>query len=186
MHATTEAEPVLHFRSADQAIKGPIQYAFTNTELGLALVGRSADGVCCALLGDSESDLFLQLQALFAQTEYVFAGNGLSQELAQIRTAIHRGVAPTGLRLDVGGTPFQQRVWQALCAIPAGQTRSYKDIAKQIAKPNATRAVASACAANVIAIALPCHRVVRSDGSLSGYRWGIERKRSLLRKEQSA
>lgn len=181
MHATTQ--PFLHFRSVGQAMNGAIHYAFTNSDSGLVLVGRSADGICCSLFGDSKDTLQQQLAALFAQTECEFASNELATELELIRTAINQGTAPEGLRLDLGGTPFQQQVWQALCAIPAGQTRSYKDIAIDIGQANAPRAVATACAANVLAAAVPCHRVIRQDGSLCGYRWGIERKRALLARE---
>lgn len=181
MHAKTQ--PFLHCRSASQAINGPILYACTLSDVGLVLVGRSADGICCILLGDCEDALQQQLAVLFAPTECRFAASQLAEELEIIRSAINQGVVPTGLRLDLGGTPFQQRVWQALCAIPAGQTRSYKDIATVLHQPGAVRAVATACAANVIAAIVPCHRVIRQDGSLSGYRWGIERKRALLASE---
>lgn len=184
MHATTQ--PFLHCRSVGQPINGPIHYAFTSSDLGLALVGRSTDGICCILFGDSEDALHQQLAGLFAHTECHLATTALAEELEHIRSTITQGTAPARLRLDLGGTPFQQQVWQALCAIPAGQTRSYKDIAKLLNQPHAVRAVASACAANVIAAAIPCHRVIRQDGNLSGYRWGIERKRALLASELSA
>lgn len=184
MHATTQ--PFLHFRSVGQAIHGAVHYAFTPSDLGLVLVARSADGICCIQLGDSETALQSQLYSLFPNTQCVPAAATLAPELAQISAMINEGRAPTNLRLDLGGTPFQQRVWQALCAIPVGQTRSYHDIAKEIGQANAPRAVATACAANVIAAAVPCHRVIRANGKLCGYRWGTERKRALLAKEFSA
>ena len=107
----------------------------------------------------------------------------LERELGQVIGFIDKDASEGVINLDIGGTAFQQKVWQALCGIPAGKTRSYSDVARHLGVPEAVRAVAGACAANVLAIAIPCHRVVRSDGSISGYRWGVERKRALLAEE---
>lgn len=184
MHTTHPA--FLHLRPLNQPVTGPIDYAFAHSQLGLVLVGRSAHGICCILFGASEAELQQQLTAQFAQAAPVLNPNALADELAHITAMIDHGFAPTSLSLDVGGTPFQQQVWQALCAIPPGQTRSYKDIAQILQQPDAVRAVAKACAANVIAAAVPCHRIIGHDGQLSGYRWGVARKRALLATERSA
>jgi AraC family transcriptional regulator of adaptative response/methylated-DNA-[protein]-cysteine methyltransferase len=127
-----------------------------------------------------------ELAAAFPNAVLMRDDAALSAQLAQ---AIALADAPSGHfdgALDIGGTPFQRRVWQALCDIPAGNTTTYTEIAQRIGQPGAVRAVASACAANVLAIAIPCHRVVRTDGGLAGYRWGIARKRALLAMEHHA
>jgi AraC family transcriptional regulator of adaptative response/methylated-DNA-[protein]-cysteine methyltransferase len=138
------------------------------------------------LLGDQADALRAELAAAFPNAVLMRDDAALSAQLAQ---AIALADAPSGHfdgALDIGGTPFQRRVWQALCDIPAGNTTTYTEIAQRIGQPGAVRAVASACAANVLAIAIPCHRVVRTDGGLAGYRWGIARKRALLAMEHHA
>jgi AraC family transcriptional regulator of adaptative response/methylated-DNA-[protein]-cysteine methyltransferase len=146
-------------------------------------VAQSARGVCAILLGDDPDALVHDLQDRFPQADLIGGDEGFEQVVAQVVGFVEAPALGLDLPLDVRGTAFQQRVWQALCAIPPGTTATYTDIARRIDAPKAVRAVAGACAANALAVAIPCHRVVRSDGSLSGYRWGIERKRALLDKE---
>jgi AraC family transcriptional regulator, regulatory protein of adaptative response / methylated-DNA-[protein]-cysteine methyltransferase len=153
--------------------------------LGSVLVASTAKGVCAILLGDTPEIVLNDLQTRFPKAE--LTGNGHDNEslIERVIQFIDRPEPGFNLPLDIQGTPFQQRVWQALRDIPVGTTASYGEIAAQIGAPNSFRAVAQACGANNIAIAIPCHRVVRSDGGLSGYRWGIERKSSLLENEMS-
>lgn len=146
--------------------------AIAKTSLGLTLVAQSGKGVCAVLFGTSRTSLMRDLKERFPGAVF------LKEE-----RALESFVSGKDFALDLRGTPFQARVWQALRKIPSGRTASYADIAQAIGKPKAMRAVAQACAANPVAIAVPCHRVVRSDGALSGYRWGTERKRALLARE---
>jgi AraC family transcriptional regulator of adaptative response/methylated-DNA-[protein]-cysteine methyltransferase len=160
-----------------------IHYDVGSTTLGEVLVATNDKGICAILLGDSE-------RALLAELRERFFGAKLTQDSARLASAMPRVIrfidSPVGeldLPLDPAGTQFQQRVWRALRRIPAGSTASYADIARRIAAPKSFRAVAQACGANPLAIAIPCHRVVRNDGALSGYRWGVARKRALLERE---
>ena len=163
-----------------------VHFAVGECSLGSVLVATRGHGVCAILLGDNATTLKRELQIRFPQARLV----GGARDVTALAGLVVQGVeAPRrglDLPLDVNGTPFQRRVWQALRKIPAGRTASYADIAKRVGSPNSVRAVAQACAANALAIAFPCHRVVRSDGSLSGYRWGVERKRKLLDLEARA
>lgn len=171
-----------HFRTPGSEVEGPVRFAIGRTMLGQLVIGRSGRGVCALFLGDDEGALREQLAAAFPAHELRADQAALERELGQI-VAFIDGDAPEGVAgvdLDIGGTAFEQKVWQALCRIPAGMTRSYGEIARDIGMPDAARAVAGACAANVLAVAIPCHRVVRGDGSISGYRWGVGRKRELL------
>lgn len=158
-----------------------LEVALGQSSLGQVLVAQSAKGICAILLGDSEQELLADLQQRFAKATLKRQPD--LPQLQKIIAFIEQPRAPLNLVVDMQGTEFQQRVWQLLCAIPLGETRSYKNLAAQLGQPNAVRALASACAANPIALAIPCHRVVRSDGGLSGYRWGVERKRELLKRE---
>jgi AraC family transcriptional regulator of adaptative response/methylated-DNA-[protein]-cysteine methyltransferase len=151
-----------------------IRFAIGQCSLGAILVGRSRKGVCAILLGDDPDALVRDLQDRFESL------------VARVVGLVEAPALGLDLPLDVRGTAFQQRVWQALQAIPAGETASYAEIARRIGAPRAVRAVAQACGANPIAVAIPCHRVVRNDGALSGYRWGVDRKRALLRRESQA
>ena len=160
-----------------------IAFAIAQTSLGALLVARSARGVCAISLGDDPDALLRELQDRFPRAELVGGDAGFERLVAQVVGLIAQPGIGHDLPLDVRGTAFQQRVWQALRRIPPGQTASYADIAARIGSPKAVRAVAQACAANTLAIAIPCHRVVRSDGALSGYRWGVARKRALLERE---
>lgn len=163
-----------------------IAFAIAQTSLGALLVARSARGVCAISLGDDPDALLRELQDRFPRAELVGGDAGFERLVAQVVGLIAQPGIGHDLPLDVRGTAFQQRVWQALRRIPPGQTASYADIAARIGSPKAVRAVAQACAANTLAVAIPCHRVVRSDGALSGYRWGVERKRALLARESDA
>ena len=159
-----------------------IGFATGPCSLGRVLVAQSDAGVCAILLGDSDAELERDLRARFAKAECL-ADNTLGKHLAAVVALIETPHSAPPLPLDIRGTAFQRRVWQALQAIPPGQTRSYSELAHAMGTPSAARAVAGACAANPLAIAVPCHRIVRGDGSLSGYRWGVERKRALLQRE---
>jgi AraC family transcriptional regulator, regulatory protein of adaptative response / methylated-DNA-[protein]-cysteine methyltransferase len=160
-----------------------IHYDVGSVTLGKVLVATNDKGICAILLADSE-------RALLSELRERFSGAKLTRDTAKLASAMPRVIrfvdSPVGgldLPLDPAGTEFQQRVWRALRRIPAGRTASYADIARRIDAPKSFRAVAQACGANPIAIAIPCHRVVRNDGALSGYRWGIARKRALLERE---
>lgn len=160
-----------------------IRFAVGECSLGSILVATSARGVCAILLGDDPEDLLRDIEDRFPQA-YLIGGDAKFEQL--VATVIGFVEAPAlglDLPLDVRGTAFQQRVWQALREIPAGATASYTEIARRIGAPRAVRAVAQACAANALAVAIPCHRVVRNDGGLAGYRWGVARKRALLDRE---
>lgn len=160
-----------------------IRFAIGECSLGAILVARSHKGVCAITLGDDPDALCRDLQDRFPNAELVGGDAGFEALVAKVVGFVEAPRIGLDLPLDVRGTAFQQRVWQALREIPAGKTASYTDIARRIAEPKAVRAVGQACAANPIAVAIPCHRVVRNDGGLSGYRWGVERKRALLDKE---
>lgn len=162
-----------------------IRFAVGQCSLGAILVAQSTRGVCAILLGDDADALVRNLQDRFPHADLVGGDEKYEQVVALVVGHVEAPGTGLMLPLDIRGTAFQQRVWQALRAIPAGATVSYTEIARRIGAPTAVRAVAGACAANALAVAIPCHRVVRSDGSLSGYRWGIERKRILLDKEKS-
>jgi AraC family transcriptional regulator of adaptative response/methylated-DNA-[protein]-cysteine methyltransferase len=163
-----------------------IRFAIGECSLGSILVATSDRGICAILLGDDPNALARDLQDQFPRARLI-GGDGVFEELvAKVIGFVEAPGIGLNLPLDVRGTAFQQRVWQALRKIPAGETASYADIAHRIGSPNAVRAVAQACAANALAVAIPCHRVVRNDGGLSGYRWGVERKRALLETEAHA
>jgi AraC family transcriptional regulator, regulatory protein of adaptative response / methylated-DNA-[protein]-cysteine methyltransferase len=163
--------------------RAEIRFAIGECSLGSILVARSAKGVCAILLGDDPEALARDLQDRFPRANFIGGEQEFERLVAKIVGFVEAPAIGLDLPLDVRGTAFQQRVWQALRKIPAGSTASYSDIAQRIGAPKSVRAVAHACAANTIAIAIPCHRVVRSDGALSGYRWGVERKRALLERE---
>ncbi|MGO4330245.1 bifunctional DNA-binding transcriptional regulator/O6-methylguanine-DNA methyltransferase Ada [Cupriavidus sp. 2TAF22] len=163
-----------------------IRFAVGECSLGSILVAQSERGVCAILLGDDPDALARELQDQFPKANLIGGDAGFEQLIAQVVGLIEAPSLGFDLPLDVRGTAFQERVWQALREIPPGSTASYAEIAARIGAPKAVRAVAQACGANHIAVAIPCHRVVRSDGQLSGYRWGVERKRSLLEREGQA
>jgi AraC family transcriptional regulator, regulatory protein of adaptative response / methylated-DNA-[protein]-cysteine methyltransferase len=160
-----------------------IRFAIGQCSLGAILVAQSALGICAIHLGDDADTLARALQDQFPQARLMGGDKKFEQLVAKVVGFVEAPAIGLDLPLDVRGTAFQQRVWQALRKIPAGKTLSYSELAKKIGAPKAFRAVATACAANTLAIAIPCHRVVRSSGDLSGYRWGVERKSLLLKRE---
>jgi AraC family transcriptional regulator, regulatory protein of adaptative response / methylated-DNA-[protein]-cysteine methyltransferase len=163
-----------------------IRFAVGECSLGSILVAQSSRGICAILLGDDPDKLVHDLQDGFPHANLIGCDADFEELVAKVVGFIEAPGIGLTLPLDVRGTVFQQRVWQALREIPVGQTASYTDIARRIGAPKSVRAVAQACATNKLAVAIPCHRVVRNDGALAGYRWGVERKRSLLESEAGA
>jgi AraC family transcriptional regulator of adaptative response/methylated-DNA-[protein]-cysteine methyltransferase len=163
-----------------------LRFAIGQTTLGAILVASSDKGVASILLGDDPDELARDLQDRFPRAALVGGDEEYEQLVARVVGMVEAPGGAHDLPLDVRGTAFQQRVWAALRELPAGTTATYSEIARRIGSPNSTRAVAGACAANAIAVAIPCHRVVRNDGGLSGYRWGVERKRTLIARETEA
>jgi AraC family transcriptional regulator, regulatory protein of adaptative response / methylated-DNA-[protein]-cysteine methyltransferase len=163
-----------------------IFFTIGDCSLGSILVAQSAGGVCSILIGEDPMRLAQDLRHQFPKARLFARVNGQEELVAQVAGLIEKPGAGLDLPLDIRGTAFQQLVWDALQRIPHGSTATYTDIAKQIGMPGAVRAVAQACGANALAVAIPCHRVIRNDGSLSGYRWGVERKRALLAREAHA
>jgi AraC family transcriptional regulator of adaptative response/methylated-DNA-[protein]-cysteine methyltransferase len=161
-----------------------IRFAVGATTLGAILVAESDRGICAILLGDDADVLVRDLQDRFPRATLEGADPAFDQKVAQVVGLIEAPGTGLDLPLDVRGTAFQARVWDALRQIPPGTTWSYAEVAARLGAPSSTRAVAQACGANALAVAIPCHRVVRSDGALSGYRWGVERKRALLAREK--
>jgi AraC family transcriptional regulator of adaptative response/methylated-DNA-[protein]-cysteine methyltransferase len=161
-----------------------IRFAVGESSLGSLLVATSEKGICAIMLGDDPNQLARELQDQFSQAEFVGGDQKFERLVARVVGFVEAPKSGLDLPLDIRGTAFQQRVWLALCKIPVGVTVSYSDVARSIGAPKSVRAVASACAANRIALAIPCHRVVRADGHSSGYRWGVARKCSLLQREK--
>jgi AraC family transcriptional regulator, regulatory protein of adaptative response / methylated-DNA-[protein]-cysteine methyltransferase len=160
-----------------------IVYAIAESSLGLVLVGHTDRGVCAVALGASDAELERGLRADFPKATIERATSATHAWVQAVLDRIRDPRAGHPVPLDVNGTAFQWRVWKALQEIPAGANRSYREVARSIGRPSAARAVARACASNRLAVVIPCHRVVREDGGLGGYRWGLERKRSLLDQE---
>jgi AraC family transcriptional regulator, regulatory protein of adaptative response / methylated-DNA-[protein]-cysteine methyltransferase len=163
-----------------------IRFAVGECSLGAILVAATEKGVCAIQFGDDPDALLRNLQDAFPKAQLVGGDKGFEQLVAKVVGFVEAPQRGLDLPLHVRGTAFQQKVWRALRKIKPGKTASYTEIAKKIGEPNAVRAVAQACGANPLAVAIPCHRVVRRDGALSGYRWGVERKRALLAKEAAA
>jgi AraC family transcriptional regulator of adaptative response/methylated-DNA-[protein]-cysteine methyltransferase len=163
-----------------------IAFAIGQSQLGAILVACSEKGVCAIFLGDDPDVLVRDLQDRFPKADLVGGDAGFESLIAKLVGFVEAPKQDLDLPLDVQGTAFQQRVWEALRGIPVGETASYTEIAQRIGAPKSVRAVAGACAANKIALAIPCHRVVKNNGALSGYRWGVERKRALLAKESKS
>jgi methylated-DNA-[protein]-cysteine S-methyltransferase/AraC family transcriptional regulator of adaptative response/methylated-DNA-[protein]-cysteine methyltransferase len=179
-------DAVLRVKTTQGAGSEEIAFAIGESALGTVLVARSAAGVCAILIGSEPAELESDLAARFTDSKLVRDDRKLGDDLRKILRFIETPAEGLDLTLDIRGTPFQQRVWEALLGIPTGATVTYGALARRIGEPDAVRAVANACAANAIALAIPCHRVVRSNGTLSGYRWGVERKHALLAKEALA
>lgn len=163
-----------------------IRFAVGECSLGSILVAQSERGICAILLGDDPDALTRDLQDRFPNANLIGGDRAFEEVVAKVVGFVEAPALGLDLPLDIRGTAFQQRVWQALQQIPAGSTISYTDVANRIGLPKAIRAVAQACGANTLAVAIPCHRVVRNDGGLSGYRWGVERKRTLIAREAQA
>jgi AraC family transcriptional regulator of adaptative response/methylated-DNA-[protein]-cysteine methyltransferase len=160
-----------------------IRFALGSCSLGALLVAFTERGICAISVGDDARTLTLELKQRFPQAELESADRDFARMLKRVVSLIERPHLNVELPLDVRGTAFQLRVWEVLSKVPAGTRLTYRELAGAVGSPRAVRAVARACAANTLAVAIPCHRVVRSDGSLSGYRWGVERKRELLDRE---
>jgi AraC family transcriptional regulator of adaptative response/methylated-DNA-[protein]-cysteine methyltransferase len=167
-------------------IRTDIRFAVGECSLGSILVAQSDRGICAILLGNDPDSLARNLQDQFPQANLIGGDASFEHLVAKVVGFVEAPALGLDLPLDVRGTAFQKRVWQSLRKIPVGSTASYTDIAKLIGSPKSVRAVAQACGANALAVAIPCHRVVRNDGALSGYRWGVVRKRALLEKEARA
>jgi AraC family transcriptional regulator of adaptative response/methylated-DNA-[protein]-cysteine methyltransferase len=160
-----------------------IRFGVGQCSLGAIVVAASDSGICAILLGDEPDELVRDLQDRFPEADLIGGDPEFEQWMAQVVGFVEAPAVGLDLPLDVRGTAFQRRVWQALREVPSGTTTSYSRIAERIGAPKSVRAVAQACAANNLAVAIPCHRIVRTDGGLAGYRWGIERKRALLDRE---
>lgn len=164
----------------------PLRFAIGASPIGLVLVAQGAGGIRSILLGDDEGALVRELQAQAPGAALAIDPGGMRDALTEVIGHIESPHRRMTRALDLRGTPFQRRVWQALQSIPPGATVSYGELASRLGMPRAARAVAAACAANVLAVAVPCHRVVAGNGALSGYRWGVARKRALLAREAQA
>jgi len=160
-----------------------IRWSLRDCSLGKVLIATSDDGVCALLMGDDDEMLEKDLRSRFPCAHLAAPDRKGRRLVDAALVQIDAPGSPIDFPLDLRGSPFQKRVWAALRQIPPGETASYAEIARAIGAPAATRAVAGACAANPVSVAIPCHRVLRSDGALSGYRWGVERKRKLLARE---
>jgi len=161
----------------------PIRFAVGESSLGRVLAATSEKGICAILIGDNGEDLVEDLRKRFPQARLVFGGTEFQRVTHRVVELVEAPATTFEFPLDVRGTIFQRRVWMALREVPAGSTTTYADVAKRIGRPKAVRAVGSAIAANPIAVAIPCHRVIRSNGEISGYHWGVQRKRKLLSRE---
>ena len=179
MRATAKHDTGLPFSPA-------IRYGTSECSLGTVLVAASECGICAILLGDSPTALVHELRQRFPDAADAAGDDGIDRLARRVAAFVNGAHLSLDAPLDVRGTVFQRQVWQVLRAIPPGSTASYAEVAARIGAPASARAVAGACAANPLAVAIPCHRVVRSDGTLSGYRWGAARKRALLRREAGA
>ena len=160
-----------------------ISYAIGECALGKVLIARSAWGVCAILIGDNNDELEADVAGRFPEARLAANEAAVHDDLAKVIRFVNQPCEGLHLPLDLRGTPFQRRVWEKLRSIPVGRTVTYTELARWVCPLASARAVAGACAANPIALAVPCHRVVRADGGLADYRWGIERKRELIRRE---
>lgn len=184
-----------YYRHADRALgmtaqqyrsggrETTVRYALERCTLGRCLVAESERGICAILLADSDDQLLAELARCFPYARRGEGDEAFARRVHQVIAVLDNPRNTLALPLDLRGTAFQRQVWQALCQIPVGETVSYQRVAEIIGKPQAVRAVASACAANTLAVVIPCHRVLRVNGALSGYRWGLARKAQLLARE---
>jgi AraC family transcriptional regulator of adaptative response/methylated-DNA-[protein]-cysteine methyltransferase len=160
-----------------------VRFAVGDSALGKVLVAATERGICAIFLGDDRAELESELRARFPHAQLEPGDSSFSDTVRAVTALVDSPAAAPALPLDIQGTAFQRRVWEALQSIPPGHTLSYAELAARLGEPRAVRAVAGACAANKLAVAVPCHRVVARDGSLAGYRWGVDRKRALLQRE---
>lgn len=167
----------------DVARRAAIRYAVAKCSLGSVLVATTDRGICAILLGDDPAALVQELGDRFPRARLGHGDRGLARLVGRVARFVEAPSRRLDLPLDARGTAFQRKVWQALRQIPAGATTTYTELARRIGAPTSVRAVGQACAANAIALAIPCHRIVRTDGGLAGYRWGLPRKRALLARE---
>ncbi len=175
--------PSAHFHEVT-ALTGEIRFKSMPCSLGVVLVAQAEDGVCGILLGDDPRELVSDLERRFPLARLLAGGARLQQLAGEACDLVEQPGLASDLPLVLCGTAFQRRVWRALAAVPAGTTATYGDIARAIGQPGAVRAVGAACGSNPLAVVIPCHRILRSDGGLSGYRWGTSRKRTLLERER--
>lgn len=166
-------------------VEETIHYSLGLTSLGRVLAAWSQRGVCAVMLGEDSLELEAELRSRFGSAELIKTISPRSQALHWVTELIDASGLPLDLPIDLRGTAFQRQVWQVLRTIPAGQTATYAEVARSIGSAQAYRAVAGACGANPLAVVIPCHRVVRSDGQQGGYRWGIEKKQLLLAREST-
>jgi AraC family transcriptional regulator of adaptative response/methylated-DNA-[protein]-cysteine methyltransferase len=185
MISETASLPMRAATHVDTAVE-ILLYGIGECALGRLLIARGASGVCAILLGADHGELAADLAARFPQARLVANEAIVHDDLAKVIRFVDKPAEGLHLTLDMRGTAFQRRVWEKLRAIPVGRTATYGEVARWVGPLTSPRAVAGACAANPLALAIPCHRVVRSDGALAGYCWGIERKRELIRKEAMA
>jgi AraC family transcriptional regulator, regulatory protein of adaptative response / methylated-DNA-[protein]-cysteine methyltransferase len=178
--------PKASTKNANAATANSIMFSIGESALGQVLVARSAAGVCAILMGSTAEELQTDLAERFPDSEIARNDGKVRADLSKVIRFIEAPKDGPDLALDMRGTPFQHRVWEALRAIPTGITVTYTELARRLGEPKSVRAVASACAANTIALAIPCHRVVRTNGAMAGYRWGVERKRALINREALA
>jgi AraC family transcriptional regulator, regulatory protein of adaptative response / methylated-DNA-[protein]-cysteine methyltransferase len=188
MHAGAIPMPAAstHERTSHRAIHRTLQVAVVPTSLGLVLVARGDGGLSAVFLGDDDAALRADLAERYPSARVVEGDAATHALAARVARAVERPAERSDEPLDLQGTSFQRRVWQALREIPAGTTTTYGELARRIGAPGSVRAVGTACGANPVSVLVPCHRVVRGDGALAGYRWGLERKRALLDRERAA
>ena len=170
-------------RNSHRVASNGIDYSIGESAFGNILVARDAQGVCAILISLEAEELKSDLAKRFPQSELIREDRKLDDDLRKVMRFVETPAGGLNLEIAMRGTPFQRRVWEELIKVPPGRMITYAALAERVGRPTAIRAVANACAANAIALAIPCHRVVTSNGALSGYRWGIERKRALLAKE---
>jgi AraC family transcriptional regulator, regulatory protein of adaptative response / methylated-DNA-[protein]-cysteine methyltransferase len=177
--AALRPAPAIHFNVAVDILA----YTIGDSALGKVLVARSPKGVCALLIGDNHDELEADLATRFPQNALIANDAFVHDDLAKVTCFVDKPAEKIQLPLDMRGTPLQRRVWEKMRAIPVGRTVTYMELARRVAPLTSAHVIAGACAANTIALAIPCHRVVRTDGDLGCYHWGIERKRELIRKE---
>jgi AraC family transcriptional regulator of adaptative response/methylated-DNA-[protein]-cysteine methyltransferase len=185
MNAGLDTRAVAPSRAAPLS-KDVISCGVRPTSLGWALISASNKGVCAIFFGDEPEPLFDELRARWPKAAYVRGDADFARLADDVAAYIENPAARVPFPLDIRGTDFQRRVWSAMREVPAGATASYSDIARRVGAPRAMRAVGTACGANPIAVVIPCHRILRADGDMSGYRWCVKRKRALLEREAAA